>query len=221
MISACKTGSARRVTAVIPLFPYSRQPDLPYNKAGAPLYKAPSDVPKKDYTFESVPATPLPGGTRSATLTSGMDITERLLKATLTNGNSGVSSPTKPRANGDSFFGSNATNGNKDNDTNGVNGGVNGVNGANGANSRRAHANSTSSTSGNYTTHNYENPSIISAFQGRPGYKQWVAQAGTLVANLLTCAGADHGMYNSARYIFPRVKVQIGVFSANSHGLHA
>ncbi len=64
----------------------------------------------------------------------------------------------------------------------------------NGVGGRRAHANSTSSTAGNYTTHNYENPSIISAFQGRPGYKQWVAQAGTLVANLLTCAGADHGM---------------------------
>ncbi|KAJ5135261.1 uncharacterized protein N7515_004539 [Penicillium bovifimosum] len=32
----------------------------------------------------------------------------------------------------------------------------------------------------------------ISSFQPRPGYKQWVAQAGTLVADLLTCAGADH-----------------------------
>lgn len=29
-------------------------------------------------------------------------------------------------------------------------------------------------------------------FQPRPGYKEWVAQAGTLVADLLTCAGADH-----------------------------
>ena len=29
-------------------------------------------------------------------------------------------------------------------------------------------------------------------FQPRPGYKQWVAQSGTLVADLLTCAGADH-----------------------------
>uniref|UniRef100_A0A8H7NL86 Ribose-phosphate pyrophosphokinase N-terminal domain-containing protein n=1 Tax=Bionectria ochroleuca TaxID=29856 RepID=A0A8H7NL86_BIOOC len=36
MISACKIGSAKRVTAVVPLFPYSRQPDWPYNKAGAP-----------------------------------------------------------------------------------------------------------------------------------------------------------------------------------------
>ena len=30
------------------------------------------------------------------------------------------------------------------------------------------------------------------SFKPRPGYKQWVAQAGTLVADLLTCAGADH-----------------------------
>lgn len=29
-------------------------------------------------------------------------------------------------------------------------------------------------------------------FQPRPGYKQWVAQSGTLVADLITCAGADH-----------------------------
>ncbi|EMT73236.1 Ribose-phosphate pyrophosphokinase 5 [Fusarium odoratissimum] len=41
MISACKTGSAKRVTAVVPLFPYSRQPDWPYNKAGAPLERRP------------------------------------------------------------------------------------------------------------------------------------------------------------------------------------
>jgi ribose-phosphate pyrophosphokinase len=30
------------------------------------------------------------------------------------------------------------------------------------------------------------------SFVPRTGYKQWVAQAGTLVADLLTCAGADH-----------------------------
>lgn len=29
-------------------------------------------------------------------------------------------------------------------------------------------------------------------FVPRPGYRQWVAQSGTLVADLLTCAGADH-----------------------------
>ena len=30
------------------------------------------------------------------------------------------------------------------------------------------------------------------SFHPRPGYKQWVAQAGTLVADLLMSAGADH-----------------------------
>jgi ribose-phosphate pyrophosphokinase len=30
------------------------------------------------------------------------------------------------------------------------------------------------------------------AFAPQVGYRQWVAQAGTLIADLLTCAGADH-----------------------------
>lgn len=33
MVSACKTASAGKVTVVLPLFPYSRQPDLPYDRA--------------------------------------------------------------------------------------------------------------------------------------------------------------------------------------------
>ena len=35
-------------------------------------------------------------------------------------------------------------------------------------------------------------PSKDSSFTPRPGYKQWIAQAGKLVADLITCAGADH-----------------------------
>ncbi|KAI7777307.1 hypothetical protein LA080_003824 [Diaporthe eres] len=161
MVSACKTGSAKRVTAVLPLFPYSRQPDLPYNKSGAPLNKAPSDTSGR-YTFESVPATPGPGLPRSDTLSSGIDITKMMAKAALANGNG------NGRTNGDaSQFGADAAKG-------------------------RNHAESVSSVTGNYTTHDYENPQMINAFQAKPGYKQWVAQAGTLVADLLTCAGADH-----------------------------
>lgn len=164
VISACKTGSAKRVTAVLPLFPYSRQPDLPYNKAGAPLNKAPSDSGK--YTFESVPATPGPGLPRTDGLSSGIDITKMLAKASLAHNNSNNNGA--PRVNGDNaFFG---------------------VDGPNGRN----HASSISSVTGAYTTHDYENPQMINAFQAKPGYKQWVAQAGTLVADLLTCAGADH-----------------------------
>jgi ribose-phosphate pyrophosphokinase len=164
MISACKTGSARRVTAVLPLFPYSRQPDLPYKKSGAPLFKAGSESGKKDYTFESVPATPAPGIARSAGLINGADITNRLAKTSLTNGVNGIGSmsPVK-QTNGDSYFGGNGV------------------------------ASPVKNAIGSYTTHDYENLSHVGAFQAKPGYKQWVAQAGTLVANLLTCAGADHG----------------------------
>lgn len=164
MISACKTGSARRVTAVLPLFPYSRQPDLPYKKAGAPLFKTGSENGKKDYTFDSVPATPAPGVPRSAGLVNGADITSRLAKTSLTNG-TGPGSPVK-QTNGDAYFGGN-----------------------------QPVANGVHSSVGSYTTHDYENVSHVGAFEAKPGYKQWVAQAGTLVANLLTCAGADHGMH--------------------------
>lgn len=164
MVSACKTGSARKVTAVLPLFPYSRQPDLPYNKAGAPLNKAPSESGK--YTFESVPATPGPGLPKSMGLDNGIDITKMLTKVSMANGN-GLS-----KANGEGA-GTGASNGMDVIKT-------------------RNHANSVSSSAGAYTTHDYENPQAINAFQAKPGYKQWVAQAGTLVADLLTCAGADH-----------------------------
>jgi ribose-phosphate pyrophosphokinase len=166
MISACKTGSAKRVTAVLPLFPYSRQPDLPYNKAGAPLSRPVSGVQKKDYTFESVPATPGPGQPKTDAFGTAVDITKALSRVSLANGNG----PT-PRGSGDSYFG----------------GGFS-VNG----NNSRSHAGSVSSQVGAYTTHDYENQSLVTAFQSKPGYKQWVAQAGTLVADLLTCAGADH-----------------------------
>ncbi|KAI1019107.1 hypothetical protein LB505_007396 [Fusarium chuoi] len=172
MISACKTGSAKRVTAVVPLFPYSRQPDWPYNKAGAPLSQISGS--SKDYTFESVPPTPRPGGPKSAGLPNGVNnLTEKLSKTALAN-----------------------------------EGATNGANGTNGvfstprrsdtissstSEARGHHAeNSISSQRNAYTTHDYENQSNISAFQPKPGYKQWIAQAGTLVADLLTCAGADH-----------------------------
>lgn len=161
VISACKTGSAKRVTAVVPLFPYSRQPDLPYHKTGAPLNKGPCDAAGK-YTFESVPATPIPDLPMSLGLSSGIDITKMMAKASLANGNGYA------RANGEpSLVGHDASDG-------------------------RNHAGSISSVTGNYTTHDYENPQMINAFQAKPGYKQWVAQAGTLVADLMTCAGADH-----------------------------
>jgi ribose-phosphate pyrophosphokinase len=177
MISACKTGSAKRVTAVLPLFPYSRQPDLPYNKIGAPLSKAPTDVNRGDFTFESRPSTPGPGQPQSAGLSNGtgMDgLQRKLVKTSLEqqNGNSYTNGITPPRRSDTIDSTSSLTNG-------------------------RGRGSSSGSQSGPaFTTHDMD-PSMLtkeakSVFQAKPGYKQWVAQAGTLVADLLTCAGADH-----------------------------
>ncbi|KAI9896432.1 hypothetical protein N3K66_008604 [Trichothecium roseum] len=161
MISACKTGSAKRVTAVVPLFPYSRQPDFPYNKAGAPLSgsqqnggagNAGGQSQPKDYTFESVPATPRPGGPKSHGLSNGAaNLAERLSKSAVGERNGDYFPPRRS-------------------DTGG----------------------STNSAQRSFTTHDYGNQSSITGFNPKPGYKQWVALAGTLVADLLTCAGADH-----------------------------
>jgi ribose-phosphate pyrophosphokinase len=160
-ISACKTASARRVTAVLPLFPYSRQSDIPYDKTGAPLVKA--AVPGKSsngYTFESTPPTPGPGLAKSEGHGLGVNGMENLQKSLAkTQLEDSTGSPVKRRGNGLTR-----------NDTN---------------DSLKSLANGTDDATGNAS-------SKISAFQPRPGYKQWVAQAGTLVADLLTCAGADH-----------------------------
>jgi ribose-phosphate pyrophosphokinase len=166
MISACKTGSAKRVTAVLPLFPYSRQPDLPYAKAGAPLSVSHRPAPasttgsgsesgRPDYTFESVPATPAPSIPRTAGFSNGVDITGMMDK-TVFGANGAQTPPLLPVA----TLNANAVN----------------------------HSNL---GPGHFTTHDYENPTLIMAVQATAGYKQWMAQSGSLVADLLTCAGAD------------------------------
>lgn len=169
MISACKTGSAKRVTAVVPLFPYSRQPDFPYNKSGAPLSSSHEPAPKKDYTFESVPATPRPGGPRSSGLLNGVNgLAEKLSKSTI--------SGRQQNGNGDEYFLP------KRSDTMS----------SMASNTSRHHPDGSLSSQPSFTTHDYEKPAPGQVFQSKPGYKQWVALAGTLVADLLTCAGADH-----------------------------
>lgn len=163
MISACKMGSAKRVTAVLPLFPYSRQPDLAFSKAGAPLVGVPSvgglrggggaDArAARDYTFESVPVTPGPGIPGTIGLGSvGVDVAEMIGKVSLAGGGSNKG------------------------------GGGNGP----------ASPSLAQQQPGSYTTHDYENPALMMALQTKSGYKQWMAQSGSLVADLLTCAGAD------------------------------
>lgn len=125
MISACKTASAKKVTAVLPLFPYSRQPDVPYTKRGAPLSSVKSGDKDKPFTFESVPASPRLKD-RAVLPNKGEGPSPALLASKLS------------RAGGESW------------------------------------------------------KPDESQPESNSGYKQWSAQAGTLIASLVTCAGADH-----------------------------
>lgn len=182
MISACKIGSAKKITAVLPLFPYCRQPDVPYKKAGAPLNQ--NKKSGGSYTFESVPPTPGPAASKSPGLggkPNGIEgLHQKLANATITE------SPTTIE-NGEVSQGTSTK---SERPVTPIHNGMsNGLVNGEGHQSRA----STTSEKFKYTTHDWENQNNISNFQARPGYKQWIAQAGTLVADLLTCAGADHG----------------------------
>lgn len=161
-ISACKTASARRVTAVLPLFPYSRQSDLPYNKVGAPLARMPTKTGDEvKYTFDSRPTTPGPGPSHHRD-----EKLEKKLNGLKLNGELKMPrrKDTLESDNSDPFTTSSS-----------------------GPQAGSYHETVASPTS------NPAAPSTVPPeFKPQRGYKQWVAQAGTLIADLLTCAGADH-----------------------------
>lgn len=134
MISACKTASANKVTAVLPVFPYSRQPDVPYSKTGAPSTKNhAAHLSNSLYqSLESRPGTP---------------VRDRVTQASAHLSNASANEVAPPP--------------------------------------RIALEGHTISTSNASFIPDKSNPNAS-------GYKKWVAQAGTLVAALLTTAGADH-----------------------------
>ncbi|KAL9025261.1 MAG: hypothetical protein Q9196_005884 [Gyalolechia fulgens] len=185
-ISACKTASARKVTAVLPLFPYSRQSDIPYNKTGAPLSRASHCYNKPDYpySFESKPQTPHPDHPHSIGLTNGVNgLHKGLEKLQVDNAVFGSQSAQNPQ------------NGRYSNYVHGPPKRSDTLDSQVSSSSNRQR-NTSASTAANGNMHNDDAASTTSSkdfhFQPQPGYKQWVAQAGTLVADLLTCAGADH-----------------------------
>ncbi|KAK4219508.1 ribose-phosphate pyrophosphokinase 5 [Rhypophila decipiens] len=148
MVSACKMGSAKRVTAVLPIFPYSRQPDLPYVRAGAPRRGVQQGSVDEHGSVNGVAsaAGSVNGGTDTVPATPGPNI---------------------PRTDGLDTMLDSAT-----------------LAGAEGTTTSQT-------TTTRYTTHDYENASLAVALQSKSHYKQWSAQAGSLVADLLTCSGAD------------------------------
>jgi ribose-phosphate pyrophosphokinase len=173
-ISACKTASARQVTAVLPLFPYSRQSDVPYNKTGAaPLSKAFTGFNKPDfpYILDSMPQTPHPDHAPSSGLANGVDyLNKGLSKVQLEDSNSNPNSPQHARQ------APYTTEQHHRSDT---------VDSVKSMTNGSSHAEDSDSKS-------LKSAKVVQGFQPQPGYKSWVAQAGTLVADLLTCAGADH-----------------------------
>ncbi|KAL6715313.1 ribose-phosphate pyrophosphokinase [Lecanora helva] len=171
-ISAAKLASARKVTAVLPLFPYSRQSEIPYHKTGTPPLKA----------CESKPHTPHPDNPPSAGLSNGIEaVNKSLSKMHFDNSNGNSSSAHNARI---ANYGRTPP---KRKPTMTV---------TNGNTSGHQGQDSSSTTTNGIS--NEEDPQTasplakVSSFQPRPGYKQWVAQSGTLVADLITCAGADH-----------------------------
>jgi ribose-phosphate pyrophosphokinase len=187
-VSACKTASAKKVTAVLPLFPYSRQSDIPYNKAGAPLVKSSNQYNKPDfadsgYTFESTPPTPHPDKQGSRGLANGVEGLHRSLgKVHVDDVETSPSSHTARYA---KYYNSVTSHPKRSDTTDSSKSGD--------CFPRPRASSNVSLTNGT----NDENASTVSdsnkhAFKPSPGYRQWVAQAGTLVADLLTCAGADH-----------------------------
>lgn len=170
-ISACKTASAKKVTAVLPLFPYSRQSDVPYNKTGTPLSKASNCFNKPDfpYILETAPQTPHPDHAPTFSLPNGTDhLQNSLCKVQLEESNAA----SRNQKNQDLINGTHTRTDTMESTKSGF--------------SESLRNTSTMSLS------NGMDNGKSSVFQTQPGYKQWVAQAGTLVADLLTCAGADH-----------------------------
>jgi ribose-phosphate pyrophosphokinase len=179
-VSACKTASATRVTAVLPLFPYSRQSDIPYNKTGAPLSKNGHNKGPGSYTFDSRPQTPSMLPSESKNFPNGDVLHRRMTELQMSSGANGTSNHhgktarfADSQVNGD--HAESSKNGNSDYFT-------------------QEQVNAALSVNGSKSTEQQliADRSKPPAFEPQRGYKQWVAQAGTLIADLLTCAGADH-----------------------------
>lgn len=138
MIQACQTASARKVTAVIPFFPYSRQPDAPFKRSGAPFIRPPPmTVPSSPKTTPSTPK---------------HELTENPFEPA-------IAPALFSRLSNDLDAGQQIKLG---------------------APSVRSHGISTSVQGNNKQVLNNN---------VNDGYKQWVVRSGTLIAELLTCAG--------------------------------
>ncbi|KAG0205026.1 ribose-phosphate pyrophosphokinase [Mortierella sp. GBA30] len=205
MLAACKTASARRITAVIPCFPYARQPDAPYKKNGMPLSRVPSNV-FFGYTGAStpfsLPVTPAgtPLQTPSLDRLDRKNPFDKMFDSTNESNSDIESATTSPTlapagANGSIPVNANGTgllptvSALRESDAGKIRHlAPRGIRPQ--ALSQPSHlsipsASGAGSPSQNCITSDQVNPQ-------KAGYKHWVARSGTLIANLLVTAGADH-----------------------------
>lgn len=154
LISACKSSSASKVTAVMPYFCYSRQPDIPFTVKGAPIISN----PKEQTSCESRPGTP---GFKLMTQKPGSESPFKSLDNAIRS-TMNMEHPQSVRT-------------------------------------RAVPASQLSQSripvipGGKVQPPTGSNNDAGEMFNAQnAGYKLWVVQAGTLIANLLTAAGADH-----------------------------
>ncbi|KAF9108166.1 ribose-phosphate pyrophosphokinase [Mortierella sp. AM989] len=205
MLAACKTASARRITAVIPCFPYARQPDAPYKKNGMPLSRVPRDV-FFGYTGSStpfsLPVTPAgtPLQTPSLDRVDRKNPFDKMFDSTNESNSDIESATTSPtlspvtsnHGNGSGFpafsaLRSESVGNGSDHTKKGL------------LPPRGIRPNSLASHTTVPTIHAagvaLGGQTCVTSDQVNPqkaGYKHWVARSGTLIANLLVTAGADH-----------------------------
>ena len=188
MISACKTGSAKRVTAVLPLFPYSRQPDLPFSKVGAPLVGVSSSSSSSTTQGQGQQQQQQQGkgegeGAGAGAGANGKGAVQYTFESV-----PATPGPNIPRTVGLGTAGVDVVE---------MIGAQVSMRSSKEGNGRASPApvpqqqQQQQPQPGSYTTHDYENPALMMALQAKPGHKQFMAQSGSLVADLLTCAGAD------------------------------
>ncbi|KAL2919193.1 ribose-phosphate pyrophosphokinase [Polyrhizophydium stewartii] len=165
MIAACRTASARKITAVIPLFPYSRQPETPYNKNGQITSRVPASEVDKFAVLNASAAK------KAAHMPAVLEVPGSVVPAD--GGEITLAQPLHHRA----------------------------------STIRTESAVSIDGSRGRLSSISVSQPNIAvtslaplppsenlvrlkGATQGT--YKHWTARSGTLVANMLMAAGADH-----------------------------
>ncbi|KAI8995155.1 phosphoribosyltransferase-like protein [Gaertneriomyces semiglobifer] len=175
MIAACKTASAKKVTAVIPCFPYARQPETPYKKSGIPAPRMPpQDVSKINNLYDGQlqdtrgpesPSSEVPNG-----IPTPLSPTSKSLSV--------MSFPDEVPAEDNTPLATPKVKHQRTESTS-----VQGLRGIS----------TISRSQSNVEVHPLV-PQLpaTSGVSNTSGYRHWSARCGTLIANMLMAAGADH-----------------------------